>query len=137
MHRARHDPAEGPAREARHAHSTPKLASVIPAISVRRTPRLSCERPVPAEGRARGVPLRRVDPWGRSEGDRQLQALVRRHLHLSHDLVRRDWYCIVKGDDSWMLWPLFVVRVAFQHGEAPFADEQHTACAMLELSQPN
>src|SRR5262245_52484205 len=48
------------------------------ASHVRRTPRISCERPVPAEWRARGVPLRRVDPWGRSEGDRQLHPLVRR-----------------------------------------------------------
>jgi hypothetical protein len=43
-------------------------------LKVRPTPRISCERPVPAEGRARGVPLLRV-PWGRSEGDRQLHLM--------------------------------------------------------------
>jgi hypothetical protein len=41
-------------------------------FKVGRTPRISCGRPVLAEGRARGVPLPRV-PWGRSEGDRQLR----------------------------------------------------------------
>src|SRR5436190_15599617 len=44
----------------------------------RLTPRISCERPVLAEGRARGVPLLRV-PWGRSEGDRLLHPVVLRH----------------------------------------------------------
>jgi hypothetical protein len=40
---------------------------------VRITPRISCERPVPAEGRARGVPLLRV-PWA---GARAIDSFIR------------------------------------------------------------
>src|SRR5262245_10924836 len=57
------------------------IAKPALAPQVRPTPRISCERPVPAEGRAREVPLLRV-PWGRSEGDRQLHPLVRQHRQM-------------------------------------------------------
>src|SRR5713226_8046368 len=75
-----------------------RYATPSPGFSLRRTPflapslrlltlrlktfkplpsaRISCESPVLAEGRARGVPLLRV-PWGRSEGARQLHPVAR------------------------------------------------------------